>query len=320
MTLMNERADRIAGCLFGAAIGDALGSAFEFVRSEQIERHLGEPIVREYLPAMSGSLLDPRRPGNPTDDTAMALSVANAIAGDEGLTAALFAQGFLEDLDRDHGRFGDMFWHGGPGTATTAALRRLKAGAKPATCGEPAAGGNGGAMRAHPLGFLTDRDEVLKISAVQARVTHGHPAAVAAAMAVAVLVYDALDGVTPSEEFPAGIEDAQFARAWRERHSDLQPAGLRLPSRLRDVDMAGWNTVAAAHAIAICFPDDPVTAIGVAAASGLDTDTVASITGAIVGARHGISAFPKKCLEGLVARPLIDDALQKLLSSKRCMP
>ncbi|MGP6157169.1 MAG: ADP-ribosylglycohydrolase family protein [Vulcanimicrobiaceae bacterium] len=34
---------------------------------------------------------------------------------------------------------------------------------------------------------------------------------------------------------------------------------------------------------------DPVTAIGTAAASGGDTDTVAAITGAIVGARYGLS-------------------------------
>jgi hypothetical protein len=51
------RADRIAGCLYGAAIGDALGSAFEFVDSGTIERSLGEPIVRDYLPAISHSLL-----------------------------------------------------------------------------------------------------------------------------------------------------------------------------------------------------------------------------------------------------------------------
>jgi len=33
------RADRIAGAMFGAAIGDALGSAFEFVPSAEIERY-----------------------------------------------------------------------------------------------------------------------------------------------------------------------------------------------------------------------------------------------------------------------------------------
>ena len=39
-------------------------------------------------------------------------------------------------------------------------------------------------------------------------------------------------------------------------------------------------------------------------------------TGAIVGARHGLAAFPKKWLDALVARPLIEDVLQRLLSSR----
>jgi hypothetical protein len=46
---------------------------------------------------------------------------------------------------------------------------------------------------------------------------------------------------------------------------------------------------------------EPVTAIGVAAASGADTDTIASIIGAIVGARRGLAAFPKEWLDALVA-------------------
>ena len=66
----------------------------------------------------------------------------------------------------------------------------------------------------------------------------------------------------------------------------------------------------------MCWAHDPVTAFGVAAASGEDTDTVASITGAIVGARHGLAAFPKQWLDALVARPLVEEVLQRLLSSR----
>jgi ADP-ribosylglycohydrolase len=312
------RAGRIAGCLYGAAIGDALGSAFEFVDSDAIERALGEPIVRAYQAALPGSLLYPREPGRPTDDTAMALSVACAIAGGEPLTPALFARRFLEDLDRDSGRFGKIFWGGGPGGATTRSLSRLRRGADPATCGHPEDGGNGAAMRVHPVGFLADRNEVLDVAALQARVTHGHPAAVAAAVAVAALVHDALEDVATSVEVPAGISDPTFVKTWHELHRGLVPDGLRLPSRLRNVAMSGWETVAAAHAIATCFADDPVVAIGVAAASGGDTDTLASITGAIVGARSGVRAFPKAWLEGLNARHIVEDVLREILASTNC--
>ncbi len=312
------RADRIAGCLYGAAIGDALGSAFELINSDAIERRLGEPIVREYLRAMPGSLLSPREPGRPTDDTAMALSVATAVASSEPLTAGLFAKRFLEDLDRHTGRFGEMFWTGGPGGATTRSLARLGRGADPATCGHPEDGGNGTAMRVHPVGFLADRDTVLEVAAVQARVTHGHPAAIAAAAAQAAIVHDALHGVEASLDVPAGIVDATFVKAWHDLHRDLAPSGLRLPSRLRNVAMSAWETVAAADAIATCFAGDPVAAIGVAAASGGDTDTIASITGAIVGARSGLGAFPAAWIDGLSARTLLDGVLKEVLASARC--
>ena len=86
----------------------------------------------------------------------------------------------------------------------------------------------------------------------------------------------------------------------------------RLPQRLLDVDMAGWNTVAAAHAIALLYVDEPTLALGLAAASGADTDTVASIVGGMLGALHGPNAFPKRWIEELQGRDLIERAAQSL--------
>jgi ADP-ribosylglycohydrolase len=292
------RADRIAGTIFGAAIGDALGSAFEFVSNARIERHLGRSWVRDFEPALSGSLLHPRTAGGPTDDTAMALSVAFTLTCGEPPTAALFGKRFLGDLYTPEGRFENMFSHGGPGGATLRALKKLASGADATNCGHLNDGGNGAAMRAHPIGALPDREAVLQIAAMQARVTHGHPSAVASAQAVAVLVFDGIAGVPPSAVLPAGIEDEQFADAWHRAHRNLTTSD-ELPDHLRDVDMSGWATVAAAHAIALKFADNPEVAIGTAAASGQDTDTIANIVGAIVGARCGRSALPERWTTGM---------------------
>jgi ADP-ribosylglycohydrolase len=57
-----------------------------------------------------------------------------------------------------------MFRDGDPGDATVQALRRLRLGAMPATNGH---GGNGAAMRAHPIGCLRDRQTVLQVAAIQ---------------------------------------------------------------------------------------------------------------------------------------------------------
>jgi ADP-ribosyl-[dinitrogen reductase] hydrolase len=295
---VEERSDRVTAMLLGGAIGDALGSAYEMLASSAIEKHLGSSIAEDFEPALEGSLLWEREPGQPTDDTAMALSVALALASRKPITADLFASRFLEDLDFRSGPFGAMFWNGGPGGATTRALRRLHAGAAAATNGHADDGGNGAAMRAHPVGSLRDRQTALEVAATQAKVTHGHPAAIAAAQAVAALVFDALAGVEPSERPPIGIDDPTFLEAWNDAHRDLTRAD-RLPSHLRNAAMSGWVTVATAHAISLLYDDEPNLAIGAAAASGGDTDTVASIVGAIVGARHGSSALSSRWIEGL---------------------
>ncbi len=312
------RGERVLGALWGAAIGDALGAAFEFVPSSAIESHLGEAFAREYRTAIPGSLLSGHAAGVPTDDTAMALSVAMTIVETGEPTAADFAERFLADLRPGAGMTADLFWDGGPGGATTKALRSLRCGADPATCGTADAGGNGAAMRAHPVGFLRSREAVLALAAVQARVTHGHPAAVAAAQAVAVLVHDAIEDRSASAACPEGIADAAFRETWQAFHAHVIPVEGRLPAKLRDVEMSGWETVAAAHAITLCFPNDPADAIYAAAASGRDTDTVATIAGAIVGARLGIAGLRASLRERLLASPAIDTVTAALSSAIRC--
>jgi ADP-ribosylglycohydrolase len=99
--------------------------------------------------------------------------------------------------------------------------------------------------------------------------------------------------------------------AWELAHRELV-RGVTLPAHLRDVDMAGWNTVAAAHAIAQLYADDIETGIGIAAASGRDTDTVAAIVGAMLGAVHGRRALPERWINGLVFRADVEAAAQAL--------
>jgi ADP-ribosylglycohydrolase len=199
-------------------------------------------------------------------------------------------------------------WNGGPGGATTRALSRLRSGVNPATCGDPEDRGNGAATRAYPVALLSFRDEVLRVAELQARVTHGHPAAITAAQAIAVIVYDALSGRAPSLDPPPGINEETFVATWRAMHRDLIVGGP-LPTRLRNIAMSGWATVAGAHAIVATFDGDPARAIAAAAGSGGDTATVGTIVGAIVGARYGLRAIPRRWVAGLQPRELVEAAI-----------
>jgi len=305
-------ADRVAGMMYGAAIGDALGSAFEFVSSRAIESAIGGACARDYHAALRGSLLHPRQPGIPTDDTAMTLALVDALCDPGASDVAPFHRRFFAALAHGAGPVADMFWHGGPGGACVAALQAGFAGAGPFERLNPNAGGNGAAMRVHPCAIFRDRATVASVASMQARLSHPHHAAVASAQVVALVVHEALMTGRLTSDCPAEVSDATMRRAWEEMHRASHP-GARLPAHLLDVDMAGWNTVAAAHAIALLYQDDPEAGIGFAAASGKDTDTVASITGAMLGAVHGHRALPQGWIEGLHGRELIEPRIEALL-------
>jgi len=93
--------------------------------------------------------------------------------------------------------------------------------------------------------------------------------------------------------------------------------GERLPIKLCDIGMSGWETVAGAHAIAYVFADDPERAIAAAAASGGDTDTIAGIVGAIVGAHCGYHAIPARWVNGLGNRVQIGATIESCIEACR---
>ena len=61
--------------------------------------------------------------------------------------------------------------------------------------------------------------------------------------------------------------------------------------------LATWESVPAAFAVASSFADDPWLACRVAASLGGDSDTIAAMTGAIVGAVGGVEVFPELARE-----------------------
>jgi ADP-ribosylglycohydrolase len=194
-------------------------------------------------------------------------------------------------------------------------LNALDRGCAPFEDINPNAGGNGAAMRAHPCGALPSIDAAEDLAASQARLSHPHPAAVASAVTVATIVHIGLYEGRLCVDLPASISDDQMTAAWERFHVNGEStidSGRPLPACLRDVDMAGWNTVAAAHAIARLYAGDFAGGVGTAAASGGDTDTIASIVGGMLGAVHGALALPAHLLEGLAYRTTIERVADSL--------
>jgi ADP-ribosylglycohydrolase len=88
-----------------------------------------------------------------------------------------------------------------------------------------------------------------------------------------------------------------------------------------DVAGGGWiaeEALACSLHTLLCFPDDPTSALRRAAFTDGDSDSIASITGALAGAAYGRSAFPSKWIDNLEYRAELDSLTARLADAAAC--
>lgn len=272
------------GALIGSAVGDALGAPFEFTRTVgAYTQRFPEPVL-----GGTGEMVGGRgwAPGEFTDDTQMAICLAESLLGCGGFDA-------------------DDLWARWVAWAATAAdvgvqTRAVlgwdeREGAAEAVHGRTGrSAGNGSVMRNTPVALWTAErslDEMVALAAAQARLTHhdeqnAFGAAIHAGMVRAGLhgrdVFAAIDEVL-------ALLPVAAADRWAEL---LAPAYEPEPGAMNgDVFTCLAQAVWAVRG-ATGFEDAMARAIDL----GLDTDTVACVAGGIAGARWGIQAIPSRWL------------------------
>ena len=177
--------DRAVGALLGLAVGDAVGTTLEFKSRDTYPR----------LTDMVGGGPFGLKPGEWTDDTAMALALADSLYGRDELDEADLMRRFVDWWDRGvyscNGTCFDI------GNTTRQALARWKTNGNP-IAGDPSpqAAGNGSLMRLAPVAirYHRDRAKLRDAAARQSRTTHAAPEAVDACIAWAEAIADAIDG------------------------------------------------------------------------------------------------------------------------------
>ena len=327
---MNDLRDRIAGCLLGGAIGDALGAGIEFDSITEIRRAHGGDGVTDYVEAYG-------RRGAITDDTQMTLFTVEGIIrasvrarAKEGMCHApgVVRHAYLRWYHTQGHRWPDHDFTGGPDGWLIAVddlhHRRapgntcLRAMAQGGT-GEPdepinSSKGCGGVMRAAPAGFLDwDAPQRFRLGCDIAALTHGHPSGYLPAGVLAATIGGLLDG----EPLDRSLDAAErILETWRAHDETLAAvragrrvaaAGPPTPETLEQLG-GGW-TGEEALAIAIAcagsatsFPDAVLRAVN---HSG-DSDSTGSITGNLLGATLGTGALPTSWLAELELRDVID--------------
>jgi len=338
-----SRTERILGCIAGLAVGDALGYPVEGWTGEKIAGRFGR--ITDFVEPP----LDPperwRIPGLHSDDTQLALIIAETLIEERRADPDAICQKFLEMAEGPpHLALGA---HRGAGRNFRYTIQSLRNGASWNGASQHSAG-VGASMRVAPVGLVFGIDDaaVRTNTALQALTTHNDPRAVAASLLVAHVVGRL--AWTPPNPFQPELfltEEIQFVRrseAWLfETHSRHLARGSRpilnhMSSALagltgsidkapdavlpgiaeRATELAGYTIehpcrgfapagVVSAFYFFLHFKGDFEKALTEAVNWGGDTDTVGSILGALCGTCHGLEAIPGRWLDALRGRDLV---------------
>jgi ADP-ribosylglycohydrolase len=169
--------------------------------------------------------------------------------------------------------------------------------------------GNGAAMRAAIVGVgCPDEAQRLPFGRALAEVTHRDPRAVEGALFVAELAHRCSTSTSPRsamvERARTVVEEPSLrvaiaaAVALASDRATPEDAATRLGSTGFVV-----HTVGLATFVLLRYGDDPREALVQAVAAGGDTDSIAAIVGAWVGALHGASGLPHEWIERLQQGP-----------------
>lgn len=230
--------------MFGAICGDVIGSVYEWVRTKEVDF----PLFSEKTDF--------------TDDTVLTVATAEAV-----MTGRPYAEVYQE-YARNHPNRG----YGG----------RFRIWIKLADPKPYDSFGNGSAMRVSPVGWAYKSLRETEMAALEsAWVTHNHPEGVKGAIATALAMYSARQGVTKEEirEYIGNVTGYNLKRTVDE----IRPSYTFNETCQETVPQA---------IIAFLDSTDYENAIRLAISLGGDSDTLACITGGIAEAFYGPDSIP----------------------------
>lgn len=298
--------DRYRGCLLGLAAGDALGTTLEFRR----------PGTFQPIAGIVGGGPFGLAPGEWTDDTSMALCLAESLIACDGFDPADQMRRYLSWWREGHlsatGRCFDI------GNSTRAALARFERDGDPyAGSASPRCAGNGCIMRLAPvpLAFAREPGRAIALAAASARTTHAAPACLSAARYLAAILLGALAGT--DKETLLGPGYSPVAGLW-EREPLVPEVAAIAAGSFKDKEpplIRGTGYVVESLEAALwAFHRTDDFASGALAAVNLgdDADTTGAIFGQIAGAYYGLAGIPAHWRDTIVQSGLILEMAQAL--------
>ncbi len=305
--------DRARGALLGLAVGDALGTTYEFAHPEQVDYpRLATGPANDVVGGGPFGL----PPGAITDNTQLAVCLARSLAErgvlDPDDVGRRFVAWVREAFDI--------------GNQTRWSLDRIAAGESALTAGravwrasERRAAGNGSLMRTAPIGVAYAHrplDDLVAAAITESAITHADPRCMLACAAFDAAIASAITTDNAAAMLPAAERGlrrgAEVLRAtWTDAdelacleqavidlEGDLAAAHEETPGVDRPAHhlhrTGGFVRVALRLAVwHLAHTPSWRDALVDVASRGGDADTNAAIVGALLGARDGASAIPE---------------------------
>jgi ADP-ribosyl-[dinitrogen reductase] hydrolase len=302
--------DRQRGTLIGLAIGDALGAAVEFAPPgsflEVSGFRAGGPHGLE--------------PGEWTDDTSMALALADSIASvgwDLGDQAQRYVSWWRTGVYSVNGRVFDI------GITTCAALKRFRETRDPRRSGDSSSrsSGNGSIMRLGPVPAAYARllpaqlPELVERLVESSLPTHASPQCLSACAYLGIVLCGLIHGLPREQVLSAEWDCLRQLENCLALHPEVREVaegsfGRRAPPQIQGSGYVVKSLEAALWAFhdAADFRQAVLRAVNL----GDDADTTGAVCGQLAGAYWGESGIPEEWLGQLRGRDQIDPILQRL--------
>ncbi|MGF1735584.1 ADP-ribosylglycohydrolase family protein [Photobacterium satsumensis] len=318
--------NKILGCIVGAATGDAMGAATEVRSIKQIHEYFGGDVKDFYAPPQD-TYGRCNSAGMCTDDFIQAKYIMDELIANKGqFSDEVMKKAFRRWLDYP-------FYPNFTGPSTRAAMKKIFSDTR-ASLQESVSSSNetveiinngnfgatnGASMKIWPAALmsLNNRSKLIKNTYEITKFTHNNVLSVSGASAVAGAVLTSFDTNELTDVFEAALRYAHDGYKLAQQQGAIELAG---PSVIKRMELAirigeqfeRWEdavveiadvigcgihiseAVPAVFGILACCGNNPNESIYAGVNAGDDTDTIATMVGAIVGTLHGADALESR--------------------------
>jgi len=287
---LDKLADKFVGSILGVGIGDSMGSTFEGVQKTTIISELG------YINGFIGSIRHPK--GTYTDDTELTLIVAQSIGNDLKFNEDIFKRKLVEWLNNNPRT---------PGEGMIKAAKYINGTAveNPARHNYS----NGAAIRLAPVALVNLGGEKKLESELDrmTKQTHDNSLAYCASLCLGSLISYTTKN-TPETFNRSEISDMLIDKSKTVNKEFSDRLGFAFASFNRNFDSTvqkiGTGSLVSESVVCSIYIslrqyDNFKRAILSSVNSGGDSDSIASMVGAVCGALHGANKLPKYWIDTL---------------------